>query len=261
MAVFGARGMLMKPQPPRTPSKLSNSVHHQLNVYALAASAAGVGLLALAQPAEAKVVYTKTHQVIGFNGIYDLDLTHDATVDFLIQEIGYTQNTTTLQLSRWLFVKAALGNAIAGEGNYASALKAGADIGPGGRFIKGGSNGATMAFIYQFSLTSTRHSSKGDWINVNNRYLGLKFKIKGKTHYGWARLSVRTGRTTITGTLTGYAYETVTNCSIRAGQTRDGLPANAISPKAAAPDPGVAPGATLGTLALGVHNVLDGRHP
>jgi hypothetical protein len=44
----------------RAPSKLSDSVHHQLNMYALAASAAGVGILALAQTAEAKIIYTPT---------------------------------------------------------------------------------------------------------------------------------------------------------------------------------------------------------
>ena len=52
----------MKPQPPKTPSKLSDSVHHQLSLYALAASAAGVGVLALAQPADAKIVYTPAHK-------------------------------------------------------------------------------------------------------------------------------------------------------------------------------------------------------
>jgi len=40
---------------------LSDSLHKQLNMYALAASAAGVGALALAVPAEAKIVYTPVH--------------------------------------------------------------------------------------------------------------------------------------------------------------------------------------------------------
>jgi hypothetical protein len=255
------RGPMKRPSRPRTTAELSKSLHQRLNMYALAATAAGVGI-AFAVPAEAKIVYTKTHQVIGFNGIYDLDLNHDRTVDFLIQELGYSQSTTTFLLRRWLFVKGALGTAIAGEGNYASALKAGADIGPRRGFIKGGSNGATMAFVYQLSQTSTRHSSKGNWSNVNNRYLGLKFKIKGKTHYGWARLSVQTGRTTITGTLTGYAYETVANHSIRAGETQEGdafiepshqnqaVPAFAVSPHGA-----------LGVLALGAQAVQYGKQP
>ena len=40
----------------KTASNLSESVHKQLNMYAIAAGAAGVGLLALAQPSEAKIV-------------------------------------------------------------------------------------------------------------------------------------------------------------------------------------------------------------
>jgi len=44
---------------PRKPANFSHSVHHRLDMYALAASAAGVAALALAQPAEAKVIYTR----------------------------------------------------------------------------------------------------------------------------------------------------------------------------------------------------------
>jgi len=42
----------------RVPANLSQSVQRQLNMYALAAGAAGVGALALTQSAEAKIVYT-----------------------------------------------------------------------------------------------------------------------------------------------------------------------------------------------------------
>jgi hypothetical protein len=78
----------MKPltQPPGTPSRLSDSLRHNLNPYALAASAAGVSLLALVQPSEAKIVYAKAHQVIGSNGVYPIDLNHDGVIDFLIQQ-------------------------------------------------------------------------------------------------------------------------------------------------------------------------------
>ncbi len=62
----------------------------------------------------------------------------------------------------------------------------------------------------------------GDWNNVKDRYLGLKFKIqgKGKIHYGWARLNVRDHGHYITATLTGYAYETIPNKPIIAGKTK-----------------------------------------
>ena len=46
----------------RKTAKLSESIHQQLSMYALAASAAGVGMLA--QPAEAKIVYTPVHHVV-----------------------------------------------------------------------------------------------------------------------------------------------------------------------------------------------------
>jgi hypothetical protein len=72
--------------PSRMMSQVSSSLEKRLNLYSLAASTAGLSVLALAQPAEAKIVYTKTHHVIGLNHAYKLDLTHDGTVDFLIHE-------------------------------------------------------------------------------------------------------------------------------------------------------------------------------
>jgi hypothetical protein len=61
-------------RPPRKPSKLSESIHHQLSSYALAATAAGVGVLALIQPAEGKIVYTAAHRRIGPHQTLHLDL-------------------------------------------------------------------------------------------------------------------------------------------------------------------------------------------
>jgi len=49
--------MKRSPRTTRTPSNLSQLTHKRLNIYALAASAAGVGMLALAQPADANIVY------------------------------------------------------------------------------------------------------------------------------------------------------------------------------------------------------------
>ena len=84
----------MKPffRSPRTPSRLSDSIQHRLNMYALAASTAGVGMLALAFPAEAKVIYTPVTLAIRPNcGPVTLDLNHDGVTDFqlnLYREYG-----------------------------------------------------------------------------------------------------------------------------------------------------------------------------
>src|SRR5579863_6017093 len=60
--------------------------------YAAAASAAGVGVLALAPPAAAKVVYTKANQLISPNNIFNLDLNHDGKTDFVIDNRSYVTN-------------------------------------------------------------------------------------------------------------------------------------------------------------------------
>ncbi len=214
--------MKLSARPPRSASRLPESLHRGINSYALAASAAGVSLLALAQPCAARVIYTRTHKVIGWNGVCSLDLNHDGVADFLILEAS-----SDYQPSNGLFAKEAVGNAVVGYpgfqtwSNFALALKKGARIGrvlgAKQRFVSHGYLGEEM--VSRFT-TDNGPGTNGLWANVRNRYLGLRFKIDGKTHYGWARLSVKLGqRPFITATLSGYAYETVPNRLIVAGQT------------------------------------------
>lgn len=233
------------PPRPTTNFKLSGSLRRGLDMYALAASAAGVGLLALAQPAEAKIVYTKAHEVIGQNGVYNLDLNHDGTVDFLIQEWdlgGWSSDNA-------LLADPPLGNGVlANEHDVAEALQLGAAIGPQQEFVNSGNNGAVMVSITHFTTGGTSYVH-GLWANVRNRYLGLKFEIAGQTHYGWARLSVQRQEFHLTATLTGYAYETVPNKAINAGQTTGD------------DDDSSTQSSSLGALALGAQNVSARRQP
>lgn len=247
--------------PGSPPSRLSDKLNQRLNMYALAASAAGVSLLALAPPAEARIVYTKTHQVIAANGVYPLDLNQDGVVDFLIQEWSDFAFFP-------LLAKEALGNAVQGRVGYqsASALKRGAWIGPSRGFVKSGPNGEMMAFVAYDTETGSRVSG-GPWVNVTNRYLGLQFEIHRKTHYGWARLSVRVMGNKVTGTLTGYAYETIAGKRLRAGQKieadypafqQESIHTEASVPGAAAQSPRPA---SLGALALGAQGLPLWRRP
>ena len=52
-------------RPPRATSNLSESAHRQLSMYALAASAAGVRMLTLAQPSEVKIVIPVVSRALG----------------------------------------------------------------------------------------------------------------------------------------------------------------------------------------------------
>jgi hypothetical protein len=74
---------------PRKPSAISWSTHQRLNFYALAASAAGVSVLALARASEAKVVYTETHQVTRARVHLYIDLNHDGIKDFVLRTTYY----------------------------------------------------------------------------------------------------------------------------------------------------------------------------
>jgi hypothetical protein len=80
--------------------------------------------------------------------------------------------------------------------------------------------------------------------------LDLSSRSRANTHYGWARLNVKVGKTTITATLTGYAYETIPNKPIIAGQTKGQDDATVEESNTALTVPTPEP-TTLGVLALG----------
>jgi hypothetical protein len=63
-------------------------------------------------------------------------------------------------------------------------------------------------------------TSRCSWAKeAGPHYLGLKFRVQGRTHYGWARVKVALS-THYRATLTGYAYETVANKPIITGKTK-----------------------------------------
>jgi hypothetical protein len=204
---------------PRKTADLSKSVGHRLSVYTLAAGATGVGMLAIAQPAAAKIVYTPAD--ISLIGIIPIDLNHDGIEDFEM----YAANWTDSCVAQWLSVRPEHGqNAIVGyvtkTFDYASALRRGAHIGKARNF----SPKFNLMGLMSACSFNSKTGFRGPWTNggkgVTNRYLGLKFFVKGKVHYGWARLNVNVTVRDSRGTLTGYAYETIPGKQIIAGQTK-----------------------------------------
>ena len=231
----------------KTACVLSESVHKQLNMYALAATAAGVGALALTQTADAKVVYTPVHHVIGRSERYKVSLNNGEIGDLtFVNRYGCNQDYCQDALS----AVPSAGNAVEGKFTVAYALEPGVKIGPKKPF-----SGGIMAF------SSSSEGTFGQWANVSNRYLGLKFNIKGKAHYGWLRLTVRlSGHARITATLTGYAYETIPNKPIITGKTKGASddPTNqGVGPDASVTSliPETPQPASFGMLALGVQGV------
>jgi hypothetical protein len=214
---------------PRKPVVLSESTQRRLGMYALAATAGGIGTGAFCSPAEAKVVYTPTHHVIRGNSYFAVDLNHDRIWDFSIINSAYRVSHTSVN-----FVGAKGNDSVYGgvAGAFRSpdtfsalALKRGARIAGAQRFYSRGvmaGQCANNTGISTFPCSGLSHNTAGKWVNVNDRYLGLSFTIHGKNHYGWARLNVKVSKDKfrITAILTGYAYETVPNKPIIAGKTK-----------------------------------------
>jgi hypothetical protein len=232
----------------KQPARLSGSLHRNLSLYAIAAGAAGVQLLALAQPSEAEVVYTGAHVVLGRNQLYSIDLSHDGVNDFTIYD-RYSRSSYSYKAFQ-LRVTADRGGAIA----Y-SAQDIFGDLAT--LFIKGDKIGTEAKFDSRRVIMALRYITGGGygaWFNVKNGYLGLRFKINGQIHYGWARLNVHSNqRFRIVATLTGYAYETQPDTPIIAGDTGDAADeeSQAGSMSGVLQQQEAQPTANLGFLSLG----------
>jgi hypothetical protein len=192
----------------RTPKVLSETLQARLNAYSLAAGAAGVGLLASVQTVGARIAYTPTHHVIKLGEKYKLDLNHDGLADFLLAGTGQ---------SFFVYPNPVKGhNAWWGWGVFCtySGCAAYAPFAlPGGYKLPGSGSGR---FI-NLKGTLLGQSSIGSWSGKTTGYLGVRFQIKGNVHYGWARLHM-TGEPSLV--ILGYAYETIPNKPIIAGEKR-----------------------------------------
>jgi hypothetical protein len=255
----------------------SSSFQQRLNMYALAAGA-GVSLVALASPSEAEIVYTPADQIVDRHHSYSLDLNHDGIVDYML--VDYANGVSTFATFQELDMKALQGNHVQCVSSdcistfiYAAALRRGEQVKSSHQ--RGWCYGAVgpMAFEELVKRGGEVFYS-WSWANTNDRYLGLWFKINGENHYGWARLSVEfhpglPKDRTWEAHLTGYAYETVADQTIKAGQMSDGSEDADAVPPAARPETSITgpssngaesltapiPNATMGALALGANGI------
>jgi hypothetical protein len=258
-----ARSRKEYPADPKIGLRLGAKLEQSLLAYATAATSAGVGFLALTCPAEAKIIYTHANEQISPNRLFPLDLNHDKKRDFTFDD---SHATTSLQ-GAWGILTIFPGKSANEIWGYltsngfrrmASALPAGVSVGPKGKFSPGERIMLTTSASGLHRQAATSSRCVGPWKNATNRYLGLKFIIDGKPHYGWARLNVSCSNVEVLGTLTGYAYETVPNKPIITGKTKDD--AGASGTFEGADDNGLSGTApTLGRLAQGAAGLSTRR--
>jgi hypothetical protein len=212
----------------RAAARLDWRLEKRLLSYAVAATAAGVGVLACSPQAEATVVYTqKWIPIAPISSVTNIDLNNDGIVDFQISnKVGTFKCGGT---SYYCFVTMRVlpqnaSNAIWGTGGSAAVLGSGVSVGSQGKFQAGHEFMARESYLAIRS--SVGYLTAGPWKETTRGYLGLKFIIQGQVHYGWARLNVTATTAAgsggmsagIYGAISGYAYETVPNKPIRTGQ-------------------------------------------
>jgi hypothetical protein len=244
-----------------------NKIDHRMKVYSALAIAAGVGALAMAQPAESEVVITrKTIPILRSNPwlppahhVY-ISLNNSGVNDFSFYLYSYAYKDQAWELTVSPQGAGAVQAGPSPQGSfYAAALTPGAKIGPSAHFGSEAGGFLVEREIRRFSNSFSTGSSwrtSGDWgKNPTNTYLGVKFLIDGQTHYGWVRLTVSSGLTGIEATILAYAYETEANKEIVAGVPKGEAPViineNQINENK---------GPSLGALAAGADSLSHWRH-
>jgi hypothetical protein len=235
----------------RTPSSLSESCRDRLNAYALAAGAASLGVLTLVHPAEGKIVYTPAKVPLMNQGQVFFDLNHDGISDFSFYGQSISRRSVSTFFFRLTASPAQQGNAIWGVESHehascAAILPVGTRVGPKRQFQ------ANRVVMFDSSGGPQGGTAYCPWGGkIGTHYLGLKFGIKGKTHFGWARVKIASMYPYVV-TLTGYAYETIPNRPIIAGKTKGpGKLGSVNRPSPAALHAPSRKPATLSLLALG----------
>lgn len=230
----------------------SNNLDRQMAQYSLVAAVAGVSMLALAQPAAGEVVVTKKTIPIPLTPAVvpkpvKISMANNGITDFSFELYSYSVGAVP---ERGLTLDGASPrNRVIAMGDlntYAAQLQRGGKI--GGTYANLGSKVLVEASV----SAGTSRYFRGFWDgNLKDQFLGVRFLINGKPHYGWIRLTVTTNTNPhgpfLAATITGYAYETVPNKAILAGAGKSTGEVPRDSRNQAGP--------ALGMLALGADGV------
>jgi hypothetical protein len=169
-----------------------------------------------AEDVNGQIVYTDIEDFTTNSGNYFLDLNNDGIFEFTID--GNSSSVIIFDDNS--------DNTFVGNNNFADALSENFDINDTATFNSQFSY-ANLVRIYFDSTYSNGNSTfplfscYGDWCDVTDRYIGLRFNINGSDHYGWVRLdlSFDSNNSGAEWTIKDYAYNDTPGDSILAGET------------------------------------------
>lgn len=183
-------------------------------------------LLAATLQASAGVVYTQVNASIPLNSYYNVDLNRDGFLDLTFRSAFLQAYCESGDDYLWFLDvipanTAGVMTTTSPGGALALALPAGVVVGPDDNFYSGT---AIMAELFWGACT---RGSEGQWLNVPDRYLGLRFSDSQKgTHYGWVKISSaayvdESGHLQVSTFVSGFAYEAIAGQPILTGQISD----------------------------------------
>ena len=237
----------------RKASLLSAKLDRHIAAYVAAAASAGI--ISFALPTAAEIVYTPANIPMAVDGglgpaYTPLDLNNDGVPDF--QFTNYIYSTHGLGESYLKVAPAQEGNEIWGA-KISSNRRVTAAVLPPGMQVGSKANfhsypqGLNMA--YRGHGTQSGHAS-GGWLKVETAFLGFKFTISGEVHYGWVLVKFPGPGQFLSGSIAGYAYETIPNQPIVTGKT-SGTESKGKQTSEESSDGG----ASLGWLATGARGI------
>ncbi len=239
---------------------LAGHLLSRLNSYGLAASAAGVALLACSNPAEAAPVCGSLSVTLRDTDTYAFNPAQQKIAPF---NVAHTYNelsshTQSLQARGFFIANTPGAKVIASANGLPADLASGASIGPAGNFAKGKQYGLLFGYYY-FSRF------KGNFPPNQGGYVGFQFTQSGQPHFGWLRVKLAKQNGTrffAPGLLLSeFGYESSPNTAITAGncgsaaEVRESALPEGRDAIASHKAVGQAVAGTLGALALGSEGV------
>jgi hypothetical protein len=236
----------------RKSADLAEPLVRHLNGYRLAASAAGVAMLACTTPANASPVCGTLTLTFSATETFAFNPAHEKVAPFNIaQTYNEVSSHPGSRIIRAFFTpNTPDGKPLLNANKFPAYVASGANIGPGGHFGTPKSYG--LLFQYNYS-----NRIKGPFSSGQVGYVGFEFSESAQTHYGWIRIQmVRGGFGNYPSlTVSEYGYESSPNTAIAAGNcTAAPTAARPAATKASAP-------ASLGLLALGAQGLHAWREP
>lgn len=207
---------------------MKDSLNQKLKTY----GALATGVIAIGNVADAQTIYTDIDPdslLTGNMSEYLLDLNNDGIKDYRIITVEIQSSSSGVNYNiKGAGVYPMNGNEIlvsqggSSSTNYIKPLDANSPIGPNQTIWDYTSSAFLLNLTAKITYMGVPNTyERGLWDNVQDKYMAVRFKINGNSHYGWVRMDVNDNGDEVV--IKSYAYNSTANASLNAGATGVGI--------------------------------------